>query len=939
MTELSVKQTNFLEMMSQSDESEEDGFVILSQRDDAWEFFEELESRGFFGVEKNLGPIPSDQEGYIRIPYWRALDYLLAVGTQVERGSADRSVGKKLANVLTEVSIYSAKNDSSDNYHTWWKFAEITALLPIEAISQQLINCVPIWLGSKFDRGSAAQAIGNSLLPKLLGESDKRHHRAALLVFEHLTQIEWVSESRSASQYMKPVTVVENYVLADVIAGQLGSFVAKLPEETSQLLRERVREVYSRGTRAEVSWLFRAAIEDHNQNYEFRGTDNIFVEALRNCLEQISKFDAEFYSQFVLEMFQDSSEIIQRIAVHNFRQQFDHFRQQWLEIIDNGLFKVGLVHETYHLLGDRFFELTEAEQEATIEQLRAFRIDEASEDTEDREKRHRRDLLAAIRGKGSSLVDIEFNNLVDDVGLPGDHPDLLTYHESRWGPGPSPFEKGELIVLLRKGELVDRLNEFVEVGGWNTPTKRALSETLELAVKEWPNDFLEYRDDFFGAGRTYQYAFLKGFLQLIRENVDTPDFDRVVSWEMILQWCSELLASKSFWQDVVVETEALEPNRDWIPPVVAEIIYHVSRRDISAKSTNVYELALGLTETLLRSLTVEPIEEASDFMTATINRPRGKSIEALIELALSRLRTRDEATKSHSEVWENELRPLFDLEADSVEQGNDEFVVLFGNYLPQLQFLSSDWVESNILTVFSKSNAQRFNRALAGLAYATPTRPSYTLLQSKFILTTAVMTKGLSDHVRQRLMERVGLAYIWEDESLDGEIFVALFEGELVKDLEEITRFLWSVHDEKLSKIQVERVLEYWRTTTNWAKEISPCPVSLVAMLARLICYLEKIDDNDSQILRFLAEYADDGHSGYFFAEHICRLAKIYPDKVVEALLVYVQSDKSHYDFEDYIYDATIAVRDAGYRLETMKISEIMRSEQKFRELYESIRG
>src|SRR5258708_12815765 len=66
---------------------------------------------------------------------------------------------------------------SLDNYHTAKSFAEILAIVPLEAITDDDIELLPIWLRSPYDRGLLGTTIGKGLVLRLL-ESDREVDRA-----------------------------------------------------------------------------------------------------------------------------------------------------------------------------------------------------------------------------------------------------------------------------------------------------------------------------------------------------------------------------------------------------------------------------------------------------------------------------------------------------------------------------------------------------------------------------------------------------------------------------------------------------------------------------------------------------------------------------------------------------------------------------------------
>jgi hypothetical protein len=76
-------------------------------------------------------PVPDDSA--VRIPYWTALDYLVACA-KVAGETSDRSLAEKIMGIVRTVSSDSEHGTGQDNFHTFRKFAEILGFLPVLAV-------------------------------------------------------------------------------------------------------------------------------------------------------------------------------------------------------------------------------------------------------------------------------------------------------------------------------------------------------------------------------------------------------------------------------------------------------------------------------------------------------------------------------------------------------------------------------------------------------------------------------------------------------------------------------------------------------------------------------------------------------------------------------------------------------------------------------------
>ena len=84
MASLSANEASFITMMVKSDEHARKGFELILKRPDFLRFFDALTAAGLFEPANNPAPVPVQPEGSVRIPYWTALDYLVACAKVAE---------------------------------------------------------------------------------------------------------------------------------------------------------------------------------------------------------------------------------------------------------------------------------------------------------------------------------------------------------------------------------------------------------------------------------------------------------------------------------------------------------------------------------------------------------------------------------------------------------------------------------------------------------------------------------------------------------------------------------------------------------------------------------------------------------------------------------------------------------------------------------------
>ena len=118
MAKLSAKHEAFVKLMKESEELARRGFDLLLKRSNPERFFDALQEAGLFAPSKNPAPVPAEQEGYVRIPYWSPLDYLVAVA-KIAGERNDLELAAKVMAVVRDVSSWrDANNKPTENYHT-----------------------------------------------------------------------------------------------------------------------------------------------------------------------------------------------------------------------------------------------------------------------------------------------------------------------------------------------------------------------------------------------------------------------------------------------------------------------------------------------------------------------------------------------------------------------------------------------------------------------------------------------------------------------------------------------------------------------------------------------------------------------------------------------------------------------------------------------------
>lgn len=921
MANLTANQRSFIEMMQLSDEHAIRGFELLLKRERFLEFFDSLLDAGLFGPDKNPAPVQADKEGRYRIPYWRALDYLVACA-KVAGERDDLALAEKILRVIRTANAERDPAGERANVHTFRRFAEIFGLLPTSSVTAKDLELLEGWLNTKFDRDMVANAIDDGALPRFLSSSNPADWEKALQLFKYCTTLRWQPD-RLDSDAQEPVTVVDDYWLKKLVGHHAAALGRRIGPSSAGLMVDRVRQVFGKGLRADHSHLFRSAVEGQGERHGGHGAEDVVVEALRDVLLGWTETDAGAAKPFVDELLRSDSEMLRRIGIHVLNERWDVLENLYLPLVRPELFAADHLPELYRLLKARFESFSEAAKERTIESLHNI----ASPDDEEgsgRVERLQIRWLDAISGTSYAPATTWFGELTAKHGPPPRHPDQLSYIETRWGSGPSQYSAEELVALTEQRTLASKLAAFKPSNAWEGPTVDALADQLERAVQLAPITFARVLPDLLATSITHRHAVINGFLKLWREpNTDRPFAAWDDIWPKLFDFFEILLADPMFWDDRGDASRLHEVTPMWIASAIADLLQAGTRDDGRAYPATLLPRGWDLIQSLLAH--GEAVSEPSDDpMMQAINSTRGRALEAAFSHALRVCRLADKELGSHGTAW-NHVRELFDKELTACESGNFEFSTLAGAYAGNLEYLSSEWLEANVTKIFPVGRRANLLCAISGLAYASPSRRLYQMLRDSDALDAGLRLDLKGRHAHEKLMERVAVGYLWGEESLDSNRFRFIFESRAEEALPQINFFLSSIRGEKLEAAQVQRILDYWRQCLDWAANKSTPPMKVLSSLSGLIAFLPNAAGENSELLLATAPYVHPYHGSYDFLEELGRLVESNPNKICAVLRIFIDTHEHHYDYEDRMRTLVERLAEMGHRSEAIEFCDKLR--------------
>lgn len=938
MIEMTADLESFFELMHKSIEHTRHGFVLLLEKPDFETYFDLLQQEGFFKPESVPLPVPGDKLGTVRIDSWPAVVYLQSVAKRATELEQQDMIDKVLGAIRTVTNYRDKEGKPLDNHTVYWAFAEVLSSVPTDTITKADIDQIEIWIKGRADGAVTSMALIRDLFPKLLASNADADLANAARLLYHFTAFTW-REPNAEEGLREAKTYVQDYWLHKLIKTHGLELGARLKKSAASVFEERIRELVSKDDSLKRVYAWRPAIEEHEQNHNWREPENRFVEGLRDVMLGWLDDDPKSAAPYVRDLLCDDLAILNRIAIFLINMRFSQIRGLAIEVLQAKYFGLFHTHEVYEFLKARFAEFSDKERQATLVAMRNCVLPETIDQPEHTRRRRSKMFLSVIHGSGYKPADDYYAELNADesLGELGPHPDMPVYIETGWGFGTSPYEVPQILEFLRDGALPKRLNDFREVDPWHGPTANGLVDSVKSAVIADLECFIAKLDDLKAVPLAYQYAIIEGFRTKWEQPSDTTtSIDWQKSWAALLEYMTNLVCNDDFWQKDHVRLSEDTASTDWIASTIADVLRSGTRKDERAFDPILLPKSFAIIKWLLEKTASSQRTGDHDPMSEAINTPKGRVLEALVDYSLRTCRVADKSRQQHNEEW-NSLEPVYNFEMIQCKNANYEFSTLMGCYIAHMLYMNEKWLRANIEHIFPKTYETNFSCAIEGLAYSPMHRTIYQLLVSHGIIEHALKLPVRGKHARESLLQRIGVAYLWGDEELDGIRLGHLFESEAVSDINEIAWFYWSVRRQDIKQQQSERIQAFFRAAADWLLDKQLEAADLWADLAKLILYFDSIDHDDCERFKKAAHYLGDEFDAGTFVGELTRLLPVSQKYAAELYEAVILSNTPRYDLEGVLLSFAKKLANSAERGVAIKCSNHLRDIPGFLDLYREL--
>jgi len=679
----------------------------------------------------------------------------------------------------------------------------------------------------------------------------------------------------------------------------------------------------SRASSDDFSYIWRPAIEDHEQNGP-DGVKALLAVAVRDAAELLVKESLANLEDVLNELTQRNRPVYARISLHLLRLFGESARGRVTAALVNraNFDAVALRHEYALLSQKRFGELKEGEQRQILDwiasgtdrtRIAEFEIERTgkppSEQEVDRVVRLRqRDRLAPIRSHLPESWRLTYRSLVAELGPP-QHPEFLIYSEGfRWG-AESPLSIDEL-----RNRSIEQVADYLKTWKpapeetWGGPSPEGLAETLTTAVRDQAEAYSRGAARFRTVHPTYVRAFFRGLHDALKE-------EKNIAWGETLalaDWVVDSARAKK-------EIPAL-PDGDpgWASSLTGILdlleVGLVQNRIEPAFREHVWRVLNGLTkmdDAAVKQQNVSGIRG----LTVAINSVTGRAIQTILTYAEWVTKRADSGDSPRRALQATpEVSELLELYLAPGAPPSPPIHSLLGALLPKLLWLDREWTSERIQLIFSR-DSQDLRKVTwqSFVSFSSPSKPLFELLQEEYRwavgqIGTFKLESGYGatdDHLAEHLVQ----AYLWGliplDQGVLPEFYASAGPSVRAYAMEYLGRGLYNMQAPIPNEL-LARAQALWAERRE-AGRISQDPQSNNQELSRFGWWFASGKFDDKWSLDELISLLEATHQldpGFLVAKRLVELAHRFPVEAMVALKLLIDADQQGPGINGWLHDA-----------------------------------
>jgi len=708
-------------------------------------WFEALKDKGL--LDPSCNPPPTNTEGdYWNIPTWPVTEYLVRSSESL-LSNENFEYAKAYISLIRDVTSYAEKNNLS-NYRTWWQFAKILKFLPVNILTPDDICLVRYWLNDRFDR----HLVGMELavwLETLLDAPGPHTNILAMLLLDELFHINSV-DSKYDIRNKSPMFRIDEYSLSRLSKKITRKISDVFDYQALMFFEKKLTQALDISGKDKWSNIWRNAIEEHQQDVIKNDVVDILLQCYRDTFIYLHREKNET-SLHLYHALSSEYQLIRRVAIFVASELYDSLDHNIaLKIINPTYFNDKYRHELWNFLNKNFAKFDLNIKNITLEIIDNICVKNDDDSIDQQATAYKKSIWYSAIKEHNRLANDEYNRCVAITKSEPEHPEFSFYSTISAGPGESPASLVDLSIMLQEPEkLITFLNEYEHVSHFGEPGIEGLVKVFGELVEVEIEHIFDYRDYLLKLKPHYHHEFISIFDNAWREKKNYK-WDYI--WPELLKFTQALLMDNGFWISPSISShDAFIGNSSWVVSKLSQLIEAGCKKDDHSFGIENINLAKSVLENMLQNIKGENFSIDDDAVSISINSPRGRCLEAYINLALYECRN---FSQNHEAVWKT-YESVFNDELTKPEINEYEFSALATMYLSNFLYLSENWLSMNLELIFGEARSQRWLCAIQGFCYTSGFNTNvYDLFKRKNFFEELLDTPHLNDETKGQFIER-----------------------------------------------------------------------------------------------------------------------------------------------------------------------------------------
>ncbi|TRW97202.1 hypothetical protein [Candidatus Methylobacter oryzae] len=863
------------------------------------QWFDAFENAGLLKPEKNPQPIQTE-EGYFRVPSWIIAEYLVS-SSELLKEEQYGDYAARYIQLIRDTTQYAIQHEFG-NYRTWWQFSKILCNVPPKLIDIEDIELVEYWLSDKFESGILLEELAIWIL-KLSEDTSEHAKQLVTALLDKIYICSYKPKKFGSKGSIEAEFTYRSYSFRQFIektSFKVGQIVGL---NAVTILQQCLEEILKRQNDDMYSTIWRPAVEEHSQNISREDANGLVLTAFRDALMGFCLTSSEAAEIYIKQLLAGDYQVTKRVAIFVLGECFDAWEEQTNSILLNpDFFTCHYQHELWHFLAKNFNKFTPEQKQNVFNIIEVINITEEDSDKCDEGATAFRQMiwLTAIKDHDVQALSL-YKRAFAITNQEPVHPDFSSYMSSGWVEHKSEMSALEMISIPTN-ELVNVLNSYeTPIRRFDGPDLEGLAKEFRAYVKANPAKVIDEIEFLKNLKLIFIYELIEAYSELWRKKEEQQlDWDKV--WQNLICFCSDLVSRNEFWsQENSKEQSAFVANRHWVIGSIGSFVELGCQSDDHAFNISLIEPVKDLMWKILCKQEGNEFKEDSDAVSVAINSPRGKCIQALINLALYMCRQAQKTGESHEVAWWC-FEPIFDQELLKAEKGEYEFATLATNYLGNFLYLSNNWVMTNLPNLFYPKNRRGWLCAMQGYSYVNKLQTAvYAYLKKQGLLIKALDEEILSDRTKERFIQLIAVSYLLGIESLEQDncLIKIVIDRQRPDELRHLIGFIWSQRERDGNNDELaQKVFALWPLLLALVDTDNLEGKKLASQLCHWAVFVTRLESEPLAWLTKIASFAEVEYNAYDLLINLARLSKSYPLEAAKVWLAMLELPSYDYPEE-----------------------------------------